>query len=127
MIKLIYCIRKRSDLTEQQFAEYWRTVHASLGARIPGLRRLVQNHLKQVPGDLPPTFDGVAELWFEDETSLLAARESPEWAASTADEAHFVDPERYGYLVAEEVEIALPATSSPPVREQASEPAKSVG
>ncbi len=107
MIKLIYCIRKRPDLTAQQFSEYWRNVHGPIGARIPGLRCLVQNHLKHVPGDPPPTFDGVAELWFDDERSLLAARESPEWAASTADEAYFVDPEIYGYLLAEEHDIAL--------------------
>ena len=75
---------------------------------------MVQNHLKHVLGDPPPTFDGVAEIWFDDEGSLLAARGSPEWAASTADEAHFVDPQLYGYLVAEEHDIILPGTSTMP-------------
>ena len=110
MIKVIYCIRRRRDLSPEQFADYWLNTHGPIGARIPGLCRLVQNHLRRVPGDREPTYDGVAELWFEDEASLLAARSSPEWAASTADEANFVDTAASGYLVVDEREVSPHAT-----------------
>ena len=40
-----------------------------------------------------PSYDGVAELWFDDIDALLAARQSPEWKASSDDEANFIDLE----------------------------------
>jgi hypothetical protein len=34
--------------------------------------------------------------------ALLAARRSPEWKASTEDEANFIDPGKVAYFVSEE-------------------------
>jgi uncharacterized protein (TIGR02118 family) len=108
MIKLVYCIRKRLDLDHTEFHRYWRDVHGPIGARIPGLRKLVQSHAVTIPGDRRPDFDGIAELWFDDIESLLAAHESPEWRASSEDEANFIDPAPTAYLVTEEHEVRLP-------------------
>ena len=109
MIKLVYCIRKKPGLSDEEFARYWRDVHGPIGARIQGLRKLVQSHAVTVPGDArEPDFDGVAELWFDSIDALLAARESPQWRASTEDEVKFIDPDKSAYLVTEEHEIPLP-------------------
>jgi uncharacterized protein (TIGR02118 family) len=114
MVKLVYCISRRSDLTPEAFDCYWRDVHGRLGARIPGLRRLVQSRAVLVAGDArEPDFDGVAELWFDDEASLRAARQSPEWQASSADEVNFIDHKRVAYLVCEEREVPIPGARSP--------------
>jgi uncharacterized protein (TIGR02118 family) len=53
----------------------------------------------------PPDFDGMAELWFDDMGALQAARRSPEWQTSTADEANFIDQSRSAVFVTEEHEI----------------------
>ena len=105
MIKLVYCITKKPELSQQEFSRYWKEVHGPLGARIPGLRKLVQSHVLPVDGMRPPDFDGMAELWFDDLESLLEARSSPEWAASTADEDNFVDRWGVALLVTEEYQI----------------------
>jgi uncharacterized protein (TIGR02118 family) len=56
-----------------------------------------------VPGDKHRSdYDGMAELWFDDIEALLAARESPEWKASSEDEANFIDHKRVAYFVSEE-------------------------
>ena len=103
MVKLVYCITKKPGLTDEQFFRYWKDVHGPLGVRIPGLRRLVQSRRLNVHGDEhPPTYDGMAELWFDDVEALLAARRSQEWKASTEDEANFVDHTRTAYFVSEE-------------------------
>jgi uncharacterized protein (TIGR02118 family) len=52
-----------------------------------------------------PDFDGMAELWFDDMGALQAARRSPEWRASTADETNFIDQSRSAVFVTEEHEI----------------------
>ena len=103
MIKLVYCISKKRGLTDDQFFNYWRNVHGPIGARIPGLRRLVQSHRVRKADDARETdFDGMAELWFDDLAALLAARTSAEWKASTNDEQNFIDPDRTAYFVSEE-------------------------
>jgi uncharacterized protein (TIGR02118 family) len=103
MIKLVYCICKKPGLNDQEFFDYWHNVHAPIGARIPGVRRFVQSRRVIIPGDKHrPDFDGMVELWFDDVNALLAARESPEWKASTEDEANFIDHSRVAYFVTEE-------------------------
>jgi uncharacterized protein (TIGR02118 family) len=103
MIKLVYCITKKSGMTDEDFFHYWKNIHGPIGARIPGLRRLVQSHRVSVPGDARPAdFDGMAELWFDDMAALLEARKSPEWQASGEDEHNFIDESRVAYFISEE-------------------------
>ena len=103
MVKLVYCITKKAGLTDEEFFRYWKNVHGPVGARIPQLRRLVQSHRITVPGDkYQPDYDGMAELWFDDIEALLAARQSPEWKASTDDEANFIDHSQVSYFVTKE-------------------------
>jgi uncharacterized protein (TIGR02118 family) len=116
MIKLIYCFRKRSDMTGDEFDRYWRDVHAALGARIPGLRRFVQSRMIEIPGDVRRAdFDGVAELWFDDVRALLEARASREWQDAGLDEQHFLDPATTAYAVTEERVITLASESREPL------------
>ena len=103
MIKLVYCITKKPGMADAEFFHYWEKVHAPIGARIPGLRNFVQSHRINVPGDSHESdFDGMAELWFDDMPALLAARKTPEWRASSEDEANFIDHRRVAYFVSKE-------------------------
>jgi uncharacterized protein (TIGR02118 family) len=103
MIKLVYCIAKRTELTDEEFFRYWKNVHGPIGARIPRLRKLVQSHRISIPGDkFRPDYDGIAELWFDNVEDLLTARQSPEWKASSDDEANFIDHTKVAYVVTEE-------------------------
>jgi hypothetical protein len=57
----------------------------------------------RVAGDArQPDFDGIVELWFDDERALLRARASDEWKRSGLDEANFLDPRSTAYVVTEE-------------------------
>jgi uncharacterized protein (TIGR02118 family) len=103
VIKLVYCITKKSSLADTEFFHYWRHIHGPIGSRIPGLRRLVQSHRLTVAGDNnQPPYDGIAELWFDDMQSLSVARQSAEWKTSTEDEANFIDPTKVAYVITEE-------------------------
>jgi uncharacterized protein (TIGR02118 family) len=106
MIKLVYCITKKSGMTDEAFFHFWKHIHGPIGARIPGLRRLVQSHRINASGDdKPADFDGMAELRFDDLAALLEARKSPEWKASGEDEQNFIDESRVAYFISEEHEI----------------------
>ena len=103
MVKLVYLITKKAEITDQEFFRYWKDVHGPIGSQIPGLRKLVQSHRRTVAGDkAKPDYDGMAELWFDNADALLAARESPQWKASTEDEANFIDRSKVAYFVSEE-------------------------
>lgn len=113
MIKLVYCFAKRPDLSLEEFSRYLRDVHGPIGIRIPGLRRLAQSVAIHDPRDAhEPSFDGMAELWFDGVEAVLRARESPEWQASTADERHFIDHSRTAYFLSHELTLPDP---EPPV------------
>jgi len=106
MIKLVYCITRKPGMTDEEFFDYWKYVHAPIGARIPGLRRLVQSHRVNVFDDArAPDFDGMAELWFDNAAALLKARQSAEWKVSAEDEHNFIDASLVAYFVSEEHEI----------------------
>jgi uncharacterized protein (TIGR02118 family) len=102
MIKVVYCIGKKAGLSDEEFFRYWKDVHGPIGARIPGLRKLVQSHRRSVPGDKASDYDGMAELWFDDIEALQAARQSTEWEASSKDEENFIDHTKVAYFVSEE-------------------------
>ena len=106
VVKLVYCITRRPGMSVDEFSRYWREIHGPIGRRIPGLRRLVQSHPIPDPDQMgPPTFDGMAELWFDDLAALRTARHSAEWKASSEDEANFIDKRRTALFLTEEHEI----------------------
>ena len=78
MIKLVFCLRRRSGMSREEFQRYWREEHALLvaeRAEILGIKRYVQLHtcdldglheaLQARNGGSPEPYDGVAELWFD--------------------------------------------------------------
>jgi len=67
--------------------------HAGLVARVPGLRRYVQNHAVRAPDGTEPPCAGVGEAWFDDTSDAHAALQSPEWAAVIEDAQTFMDLE----------------------------------
>ena len=95
MIKTVGLLTRKSGWTHEQFMKHWVEVHAPLALGIPGLRRYVQNHLmgERTRADIETTaveVDGIAELWFDDESSLAKAAQSPEMKALHDDGALFI-------------------------------------
>ena len=90
--KLIAFLSKRSDVSVDFFRDYWREQHGPIAARIPGNRRYVQCHPRRgiYATGRRPVFDGIPISWFDDLAALNASRESPEYAATRADEANFM-------------------------------------
>ena len=106
MIKIIYCMRRKADLTAEAFQQHWRDVHAPIVLRHQHtlhLARYVQTAAIRHPYDarverrgvMVPPYDGIAELvWatqedfrqaFESEQARIAQRELG------LDEALFID------------------------------------
>jgi uncharacterized protein (TIGR02118 family) len=104
VVKLIYCITRLPGMSVEDFQRYWRETHAPIAAAIPGVRRYVQCHtLPELYGrESLPSYDGAAELWFDDLDALRAAMRSPEVEAARADERNFIDHSRVVAFITEE-------------------------
>ena len=105
MIKLVYAIRRRGDLSPDAFRKRWLE-HAPLVARFAEAmraQRYVQSHTLDSPwnaalagsrGCAPP-FDGVTEVWWASEAEFTAALATPEGReagrALLEDERDFID------------------------------------
>jgi uncharacterized protein (TIGR02118 family) len=120
VIKLTFAVRRRDDIEPDEFHRYWREEHGPLVRSLQpvlGIRRYVQSHRMETPLNdllrasrhaLEP-FDGVAELWWDDQDALATATSSPEGIAAgrtlLEDEMRFIDLERSALWLGQETEI----------------------
>lgn len=120
MIKLVMCLHRRSDLTREQFLDYWQNKHAPFfmkNAATMRAGRYVQSQtldsalnegFRESRG-MQPEFDGIAEVWFESEADLMEAMGTTEaqelGAALFADESNFIDHSRSSAFLVREVEL----------------------
>ncbi len=107
MIKTVGLLTRKKDWSHERFMKHWVEVHAPLALAVPGLRRYVQNHIKDERRrpDIETTaveVDGIAELWFDDQAALAAAARTPEMKALHADGALFIGRIK-SYVVEEKV------------------------
>ena len=107
MIRLVYALRRKSDLSREAFQEYWLNQHAPLVASVAtdlNIHRYVQTHTlndraneaaQRARGDMEPAYDGVAELWWESEQELTQTRLTKAAQRASAllleDESKFID------------------------------------
>jgi uncharacterized protein (TIGR02118 family) len=107
--KIILLVRRRSDLTHEQFKERYESGHAPLArAKLPLLRKYVRNYLTSIPGQPEPEYDVVTEFWFD---SMDDLEETMRWTASeegqvlARDEAEFMDRASMRPFLAEERQL----------------------
>jgi uncharacterized protein (TIGR02118 family) len=106
-IHLIALAVRKPGMSVEEFQKYWREHHGPLAAKIPGLRRYVQNHpLPELYGSRnAPLCDGVAEAWFDSLEDLQRSTETPEMKAVRADEPNFIDVSKTVFLLTGDIEI----------------------
>jgi uncharacterized protein (TIGR02118 family) len=118
MIKLVFSLRRRSEMSRDEFQVYWRDQHAALVARhaeVLRIRRYVQTHARSsdvaaaqsaARGSEPDVYDGQAELWWDSLDDVLAAVSTPAGQHAALelleDERRFIDLERSPLWIGEE-------------------------
>ena len=89
-VKRIGLVKKRKDLSYEQFVDHWLNLHAELCKKLPNMHRYSVNLVarEQVAAF---GYDGFSELWFDSEESLKASLGSPEGKTLLADLPNFTD------------------------------------
>jgi uncharacterized protein (TIGR02118 family) len=103
-VKNIEFVNRRPGMAPGPFREYWRQVHGPLAATIPVLHRYEQNHLALAAYQAgEPAFDGLAITWFSSTAEMKAGTATPEYAATRADEAHFLPDGHLPIIITREI------------------------
>jgi len=98
MLHLFYFITRKSTVPEGEFHRYWREVHGPIVKKIKQIKRYVQSH-RIAFANMHSSYDGVAEVWLEDEAAMLALRQNPEYLqGALADEPNFIDMNRVEWM-----------------------------
>jgi uncharacterized protein (TIGR02118 family) len=101
-LKLITFNYRKPGLSPQEFQDYWQNKHGQLVLRnFAALGRYVQNHATVSSYDFgaEPDFDGVLEAWLTSLEAFHAGEGAPENDAMRADEANFLDPVRFRFML----------------------------
>jgi uncharacterized protein (TIGR02118 family) len=117
LLKLVFVIRRRTDLPPEEFHRYWLEEHGPLARSLLeplGVRRYVQAHTVETDlnGALAAArgtaeaYDGLAEIWWDSLDELLAVLNSEDGRRANEtlfeDEARFIDFERSSFFLTEE-------------------------
>jgi EthD domain len=84
MIKQVVFLKKRDDLTMEQFMDYYETQHSQLSRKIgappplPNAQRYVRRYVKPEPNPLTgevihPGYDCIMEIWWNSRLDFEAA------------------------------------------------------
>jgi uncharacterized protein (TIGR02118 family) len=116
MVKLVYIVKRRDDVSPAEFHRYWLEKHGPLVrsfAKVLNARKYVQSHTIEPERNvalaatrgMPAAFDGITEVWFDSLDSLNGLNTAEARAADRAlieDESKFVDLKRsYAFLTEE--------------------------
>ncbi len=103
MLKMVIFFKRRTGMPVEAFQEHWRIRHAEIIAKLPGIRRYVQNHpLPSAYRKGEPPFDAVAESSFENSEAMKALVGTPQYDAVLADEPNFIERSSMGSIITEE-------------------------
>ena len=115
MIKMTILLRRKPEMSHEEFVAYHRNQHAPLFSALPEVeqhvRRYVQCHAtgETLPGLPDNHIDGSTELWFDDLADIAGVFQSPNYMATIRpDEEKFLDLHACEFLVGTEYE-AIPA------------------
>jgi len=106
MVKIVIFFKRKQGMSVEDFQKHWRTTHAEIIVRLPGIRRYIQSHvLASAYRKGEPVCDGVAESYFDDTRAMKALAKTPEYAEVLADEPNFIDGASMGSIITDEYAI----------------------
>ena len=104
MINAITIIKKKHNLTYENFQNYWKNEHAKIVTRSPLVGTYVQSHpIYNDKLTFEDTVDGIAEIWFEDTNAMRSLAATKEYKDIQNDEKVFIDGSAVRLIIAEDI------------------------
>lgn len=113
-VKLLALLKRRSDLSPEQFHAHWSGPHARLFSENPSLREHIlayqQNHrfAEDYARDPSTTWDGLAEQWYSSMEAFSAGAGGAPFSTLIApDEERFIDRPATQFILSRPAEMIL--------------------
>jgi hypothetical protein len=111
--KLIILLKRRPDLSREEFRRHYEHVHAPLCLKyMTGVDRYVRRYLDHAPGTPEPAYDVITEVWMKHQVALdyvLANAAKDQLPADVlADEENLFDRRLSRFCAVIECESELP-------------------
>ena len=90
MFTVVFLVKRKPGMSQEEFARYWIEDHTPLTAAVPGVVAYRCYPAVGAQEGTPP-FEGVAVLSFVDEAAYREAIAGPEFAAAIGDAPNFQD------------------------------------
>ncbi len=99
MRKVVNLLVRADDMTHEEFAEYWLNEHAPMAESMPG----VWQYSTSLPADPEKaSYDGIAELYLDEDTSVGEVFSTDVGERVQADTANFLNNDETDLLVVDE-------------------------
>ncbi len=116
MIKMTILLRRKPELSHDDFVAYHRDQHASLFSELAEVKQYVRRYVQchatndRLPGLPDNHIDGSTEIWFDDLAGIAGVFQSASYMATIRpDEEKFLDLHACEFLVGVENEV-IPLT-----------------
>ena len=116
MIKFTILLKRKASLTQEEFVDHHRNVHANLFMSVPVVKETVRRYVQQhaieatLPGMPPTRYDGITELWFDDRDAIGRCFTDPIYLEKIRpDEESFLDLHGCDFIVSTENPVTPPA------------------
>jgi len=114
MVKIVIFFKRKPGMSVEDFQKHWRTTHADIIVKLPGIKRYKQSHvLTSAYRKGEPAYDAVAESYFESTQAMKDLARTPFYAAVLADEPNFIDRASMSSIITDEYVVK----NAPPPRD----------
>lgn len=100
-VRMYALIPRKAGMTRNEFHDYYRHPHGTMGRTMTTMRGYVQNHQIQTGklGEDQARYDAVAEIWLNNEHDALHFRQEPNLIKYLVeDEPKFIDMDRLSFF-----------------------------
>ncbi len=109
MVKFSIFLRKHPSMNQEEFAHYHKTIHAKLFTSVDVVKQHVVKYVQchaipvSIPGFPEMYYDGITEIWFNDEASIAKVFGAEEYLQLVRpDEEKFIAMNECGFLITKE-------------------------
>ena len=112
MVKFSIFLRKLPGMSHEEFVQYHKTNHAKLFTSLDVVKQYVVKYVQchaipvSIPGFPDMYYDGITELWFDDEASIAKVFGAEEYLRLVRpDEEKFIAMNECGFLITKEYAV----------------------
>ena len=112
MVKFSIFLRKRTDMSYEEFVHYHKTIHAKLFTSLKVVKEHVIKYVQchalpvSIPGFPEMYYDGITEIWFNEEAAIAKVFNADEYVRLVRpDEEKFIAINECGFLITKEYAV----------------------